>query len=572
MAGTYASYSALFLAVASASPLIAQAQAGWNVRDYGAVGDEVTDDTAAFQGALDAAGGAGGGIVAAPRGTYRIASHIVIPDNVTLEGVFTVPTAWTQFKGTTLLAVEGQGTEEGAPFISLGANSVVKGLTVFYPEQNDPANIRPYPWCIATRGADNSSIVDCLLVNPFNAVDFGTRPSGRHYIRSLYGQPIRRGIFIDKCYDVGRIENVHFWPFWNYAEPKFQQYLAENGEAMIFGRADWEYVLNTFVFGYKIGYKFIRTADGACNGNFLGIGSDASGTAVWVDDCWPFGLLITNGEFVAMQGEDPVAVRIAESCTGNVNFQNCAFWGPSEQILHQNGRGTTTFASCIFDYWDRSGQSRPAIEAESGQVIVQGCNFSRAGNQVRLGPDVTAAVIMGNRFVRSEAIANESSGSVQIGLNAVTIVSHGEIGLGADNRGSYVSQWDGEDCGTEAREIGGLTGRVTTGHYMLFGVDDALAGGGTPPHVVIEVTYLDEGEAEFWVEYDSSDQTVLKVPERPGAFGDTERVKRTNSGEWRTATFDIPDALFSGRCNGGDFRITSPDAPIAVSRVVVRVP
>ncbi len=31
----------------------------------------------------------------------------------------------------------------------------------------------------------------------------------------------------------------------------------ENGEAFIFARSDWQYVLNTFCFGYNVGYKFI---------------------------------------------------------------------------------------------------------------------------------------------------------------------------------------------------------------------------------------------------------------------------------------------------------------------------
>ena len=40
----------------------------------------------------------------------------------------------------------------------------------------------------------------------------------------------------------------------------------------MFARTDWEYVLNTFAFGYAIGYHFIASKEGSCNGNFLGIG------------------------------------------------------------------------------------------------------------------------------------------------------------------------------------------------------------------------------------------------------------------------------------------------------------
>jgi hypothetical protein len=135
---------------------------------------------------------------------------------VTLEGVWTIPTASSWMNGSTLLVVEGAGSETGVPFITLNMNSIIKGLTIFYPDQK-PEKITPYPWCVACAGgSDNPSIVDCLLVNPYQGVDFGTNVSGRHYIRNLYGQPLRRGIYVSKCYDVGRIENVHFWPFWKW--------------------------------------------------------------------------------------------------------------------------------------------------------------------------------------------------------------------------------------------------------------------------------------------------------------------------------------------------------------------
>ncbi|HQK92848.1 MAG TPA: glycosyl hydrolase family 28-related protein [Armatimonadota bacterium] len=540
-----------------------------SVRDYGAVGDGTTDDTAAFTAAMAALGTAGG-VVHVPAGRYLIATHIDIPDHVTLEGVFTVPTAWTQNLGSTLLAVEGQGSEDGPAFISLGTNSVLKGITVFYPDQNDPASIKPYPWCVACRGGDNPSIVDCLLVNPYSAVDFGTRNSGRHYIRGLYGQPLRRGIFIDKCYDVGRIENVHFWPFWNWQEPRLQQFMWENAEALTFGRTDWEYVFNVFVFGYGVGYRFVQTESGACNGNFLGIGADASGQAVRVEQCQGMGLLITNGEFVAMLGEDPISVVTTSTCTGDVSLMNCAFWGPSRQLLRHEGTGTVTLTGCNFREWDSQGKGRPALEALGGSLVVQGCNFTKGGNHVVLGEGAVSAAIVGNRFAAEPHIENRSEGGVEIGLNAVSRVVSGEITLGGPNRGRNVMQWEGADCGTEVKELAGRTCRIATGMYILFGVDSALAGDGAHPAVVIEVDYLDEGAGVFFLEYDSTDETVLKVAERPGAFKGTEPVELTGSGEWRTATFRLPDARFSDRCNGGDFRITSPEAHMAVSAVRVR--
>jgi hypothetical protein len=65
----------LALAVAGAPPPAAFAapRAGWyDVRSFGARGDGVADDSAAFQAALDAARTAGGGVVLVPAGTYVV--------------------------------------------------------------------------------------------------------------------------------------------------------------------------------------------------------------------------------------------------------------------------------------------------------------------------------------------------------------------------------------------------------------------------------------------------------------------------------------------------------------------
>lgn len=55
---------------------------------YGAKGDGVTDDTAAVQAAVTAVGNTGGGLVAFAPGTYLINNgHIIIPSNVTMDGL-----------------------------------------------------------------------------------------------------------------------------------------------------------------------------------------------------------------------------------------------------------------------------------------------------------------------------------------------------------------------------------------------------------------------------------------------------------------------------------------------------
>lgn len=394
----------------------------YSVLDTGAKGDGKADDTAAIQAALDNAGKDSiGGIVTVPAGNYLIKGHLNIPSNVTLEGVWTIPTAWTQNQGTTFLAVEGEGKSDGPAFITLNTNSTLKGLTIFYPNQVAANPPKAYPWTVAAAGCDNPSILDVLLVNPYQAVDFGTHAAGRHLIRNLYGMPLYKGIFIDQCYDVGRIENVHFWPFWNPNDPEknkeLHQFISTQGEAFIFARTDWEYVTNTFSWGYRVGYHFTKSSSGYTNGNFLGIGADATETAVLVDECAPYGLLITNGEFVSFNGDDPTAVVVGEKNIGAVQFHNCSFWGPMARVARIKGLGVAMFNGCTFVEWDGKNRRDPAIEASGGNLMVTGCNFARTGPHIRLEQGIEGAVITGNRFVGPVAIENHSDAQVETAAN-----------------------------------------------------------------------------------------------------------------------------------------------------------
>lgn len=396
----------------------------FSVRNFGAKGDGQTDDTVAFQRALDAVGQAGGGTVRAPRGNYFFAGHLQVPSGVTLEGIWKSVPAHNGLRdaglpkptddGTTFLVTENEGNEAGPPFITLSHNSTLKGVVLFYPNQSRDAEPKPYPWAIAMRGK-NPAVLQVELLNPFNGID--ASKNERHLIRDVHGQPLRRGIYVDGIYDIGRIENIHFNP-WFSTQPKLFQWQQNNGEAFVFGQSDWQYVFNTFCFGYRTGYKFIKTKAGACNGNFLGIGADDCFTAVMVEESARMALLISNGEFVSFHGPDPTMVHVAPSHSGSVRFVNCAFWGPCNQIARIAGKGTVGFSDCTFVQWDRKGEGRPALRVESGSLVVRGCEFQEDKAQIELGETVRRAVITGNLFTGKARIVNRSPGQVVVSDNA----------------------------------------------------------------------------------------------------------------------------------------------------------
>jgi len=390
----------------------------YSVLDFGAKADGKTDDTAAFQKALDSAGSAGGGIVHAPRGNYFFAGHLDVPVGVILEGVWQSVPSHTGLRdnagpkptdnGTTFLVTENAGHEDGPPFIKLNTDSTLKGVVIFYPDQIRNDVPRPYPYAVVMHG-DNAAVLQVELLNPYNGID--ATGCARHLIRDVQGQPLCRGIYVDAIYDIGRIEDVHFNPWWSM-EPKLFQWQQENGEAFVFGRADWEYVFNTFCFGYHTGYKFINAKTGQCNGNFLGIGADDCFTAVDVEDSAVFGLLISNGEFTSFHGPDPTMVRVSESNQGVVRFVNCAYWGPCNQIGVIDGKGTVGFSDCTFVQWGGKTGDRHAIQAKGGTLMIQGCTFREDRPQIQLDAGVRRALITGNVLTGETRIDNKSPNAV----------------------------------------------------------------------------------------------------------------------------------------------------------------
>ncbi len=147
-----------------------------NVKNFGARGDGASDETAAFQRALDSAHSAGGGTVYAPPGRYLFRGVLSVPNGVTLRGSYCCVPSHTGFRdrtqpkpgddGTALFATAGRGKEDGEPFITLNTNSSIAGLTIYYPEQVTDAAPIAYPWTIAMRGK-NPAAFDLELVNPY---------------------------------------------------------------------------------------------------------------------------------------------------------------------------------------------------------------------------------------------------------------------------------------------------------------------------------------------------------------------------------------------------------------------
>ena len=390
-----------------------------NVLDFGARGDGKTDNTAAFQKALDAVHSDGGGIVHVPVGRYLFKGHLTMPATTTLEGVYRAPPVYDPEagSGTVLLPTQGRGREDGPPFIGVGGiNCTIRGLVIYYPEQDSKAaEPTPYPWAIQSQQLQQDlSVMDVALTNPYQGINL--TGAGRHYIARVYGRPLKTGIYVDQCYDVGRIENIHFFPFWGGVNTPMDIWTENHGTAFCFGRSDSQYVLNTFCFQYHTGYHFIQTPKGACYGNFLGLGADTCHYPLQVDAAESVvGLQITNSEFAAYLGSEPQGFVVGPDNIGQVCMTNCAFWGGNlKHFGTARGTGVVSLIGCNFkgECHDRGA---PAILCDGAPTIISNCRFQSLVKSKRAIAHITkrcaGAVITGN-LTTSTAFTVEHAGKL----------------------------------------------------------------------------------------------------------------------------------------------------------------
>jgi hypothetical protein len=443
-AAAHAAVAALALLAgrAGAEPAPAAVSANVRVAPYLAAGNGRTDDTRAIQSALDAVGAGGGGSVFLPAGTYLVKTHLVVPAGTSLVGVGRAPELFAdKAPGTTLLAVEGAGHPDGPAFLTLqGPNSVLQGLKVLYPDQVVAERPVAYPWTVRGGEGDGASIIDVLLVNPYLAVDLATQGGSRHYVRGLYGQPLLKGIWVDRCSDIGRIHDVHFWPFWSQ-DKRVLDFTEANATSFIFQRADWEVVENIFSWGYHVGIELSASKEGSTNGQMtdvdldgVDIGIDARSTqqpgvsfsnlAIANDSrgtsriaIWGRGGADAGSQVRHLNGRD-----FTEPNTVVLFVRGGSFWGQLDRVVRWENPGLVSLSDSRLVPWVLSG---PMIELLAGQAMVHDNSLTiypgvvkdaGPGTAIVIGPGVQGASVHDNQL-NGNRIENNAGPRAQVSGN-----------------------------------------------------------------------------------------------------------------------------------------------------------
>ncbi|MBN2452291.1 MAG: chitobiase/beta-hexosaminidase C-terminal domain-containing protein, partial [Lentisphaeria bacterium] len=366
------------------------------VTDYGAALN-AEDNTEAFGRALQAARGEGGGTVYVPAGNYSFRGSITVPTGVELRGCLDVP-HHTVSAGSVLLPLAGRGEEEGDAFLRLERGSGLRGLTVWYPEQDAAAPV-PYPWAVQGLGP-GCWLEDITLGNAWQGVDFWTHPSDGHVIRYLAGACFRRGLWVSKCATEGWVEDLQFNPHYALrlhpslphppmngggAGEKVIQFQRQHLEAMVFGACAREHLFGTFLYAAFEGLAF-RADGGATHARVLMHGTDTGSRALVLAAASEKGIDFVNAQLVALGNWVQSAIVTEESFGGRARLFNTQIWaGPSSARL---GGGHLLLQQL-------NTLSGP-IAIEGGHAVLESVLFGRdMSPQITVGDAVASAALTG---------------------------------------------------------------------------------------------------------------------------------------------------------------------------------
>lgn len=351
----------------------------YNVKDYGAAGDDITDDTAAIRAAAAAAAAwtdahpAGQvGIVYFPPGTYKISDDIGNYNWATNCNYYGMVHGWNRFSESSAVTINVTHSDDYA--MTLRSGQHVENLRFKYVHSNYDTPTE-YPATIYIRGHSNV-VRGCSFRDTYIAIKWaesgaGWATGGGDFIEDCTISGFYRGLLIDNTIEITYISNILMT-----ITSDGQTFRNANFIGIESLDTDAAFITNVFQFG---GHTFFKKASS----------SSGSGLAHYITNCRAestriaFNLLngtsvcITGGSYsniasgghlvyldasacsLTMQGcglshfstvTDNFAVYIANGATNKrIMISDSRLQSVSNDIIRVSGKAVVTITDNIFD-------------------------------------------------------------------------------------------------------------------------------------------------------------------------------------------------------------------------------
>jgi hypothetical protein len=274
-----------------------------SVDDFGAVGDGVTDDTAAIQTAINYVQAQNSEQIELHFGakSYRVVGTLFVTGSVRFvgQGFFDFDNArpiTKPQKGTWLIHASTTGALVSFTG-NLGKSSGLFDIAIF-----QEGHATPGPgWTPAVRDwvIRNESTVGTLYLNRVHfhnvyrgvLTDFAVRPQ----YENITGQFFYRGFYFDRIYDIGKFDGLHAWTYWSEADSVLQWQQANCVEITLY-RVDGLWMDRIFTFAVAVSlFVTVSTYGGSAKVIMIdSMYSDFCGRAVVVDSSSNAHLQISN--------------------------------------------------------------------------------------------------------------------------------------------------------------------------------------------------------------------------------------------------------------------------------------
>ncbi len=394
-----------------------------SVIDFGAVADGVysdtsfvsgTDNTGAFQLAVNAAATLRSKKVVVPSGRYFIGGSVTMPYGVSLTGdsditvirpsnMYAADTTPVQSRldtGTVILVT----STVVSPFIYRSANSFV-GLTFYYPNQL-PTSAAPttYPPTFKyNTSIPGAEIMASLLfekiqfVNSFYWIDMRVGNLNPQF-KDLFGCAISKGIVIDGNGGTPAIRDCAFGRYsWvGGMVTAINAYIQANAVAITCLRADGIKASNIQVFDMNAGFLFgvgiVNAATGAY-GTISEYHTEGTNYPIYTSGTQDIGITVDQMSCAAR-----LAVLYAANDQGasNFSFSNCKSWGGVNQYVVQSISAVNPLkfraGNCRFSTYTTAGIIYSA--AAGATLSVADCVF----DDTLMPPVVTTAQLYHLKF------------------------------------------------------------------------------------------------------------------------------------------------------------------------------